>query len=165
MKIHEFQAKELLRGAGVPVLNGKVARTPEEAVQAFESLGTPVCAVKAQIHAGGRGKGHIEGSEQRGVELAKSADDVSRITKGLLNKTLVTIQTGPEGQIVRQVFVESGCDIQQELYCAILVDRAAGSPVLIASTAGGMDIEEVTSSCSLFKTRTPHYKKASGISC
>ena len=143
MKIHEFQAKELLRVAGVPVLNGKVVRTPDEAADAFESLGTPVCAVKAQIHAGGRGKGHVEGSEQRGVELAKSADDASRIAQGLLNKTLVTIQTGPEGQIVRQVFVESGCDIQQELYCAILVDRAAGSPVLIASTAGGMDIEEV----------------------
>ena len=143
MKIHEFQAKELLRAAGVPVLNGKVVRTPDEAADAFESLGTPVCAVKAQIHAGGRGKGHVEGSEQRGVELAKSADDASRIAQGLLNKTLVTIQTGPEGQIVRQVFVESGCDIQQELYCAILVDRAAGSPVLIASIAGGMDIEEV----------------------
>ncbi|HBP81521.1 MAG TPA: succinate--CoA ligase subunit beta, partial [Planctomycetaceae bacterium] len=121
MKIHEFQAKELLRAAGVPVLNGKVVRTPDEAADAFESLGTPVCAVKAQIHAGGRGKGHVEGSEQRGVELAKSADDASRIAQGLLNKTLVTIQTGPEGQIVRQVFVESGCDIQQELYCAILV--------------------------------------------
>jgi succinyl-CoA synthetase beta subunit len=143
MKIHEFQAKELLRAAGVPVLKGKVVRTPEEAAHAFESLGAPVCAVKAQIHAGGRGKGQVEGSEQRGVELAKSPEDASRIAQGLLNKTLVTVQTGPEGQIVRQVFVESGCDIQQELYCAILVDRAAGSPVLIASTAGGMDIEEV----------------------
>ena len=143
MKIHEFQAKELLRAAGVPVLAGHVASTPDEATAAFRSLGTPVCAVKAQIHAGGRGKGKVQGSEQRGVELAKSADDAARIAEGLLNKTLVTIQTGPEGQTVRQVFVESGCAIDRELYCAILVDRAAGSPVLIASTAGGMDIEEV----------------------
>ena len=82
--------------------------------------------MKAQIHAGGRGKGQVEGSEQRGVELAKSPEDASRIAQGLLNKTLVTVQTGPEGQIVRQVFVESGCDIQQELYCAILVDPSSG---------------------------------------
>ena len=143
MKIHEFQAKDLLRAAGVPVLDGKVARTAAEAAAAFTALGTPVCAVKAQIHAGGRGKGKVVGSEQRGVELAKSAEDASRIAEGLLEKTLVTIQTGPEGQTVRQVFIESGCAIDRELYCAILVDRAAGSPVLIASTAGGMDIEEV----------------------
>jgi succinyl-CoA synthetase beta subunit len=143
MKIHEYQAKDLLRAAGVPVLAGHVARTPEEASQAFSGLGTPVCAVKAQIHAGGRGKGQVKGSQQRGVELAKSPEDAARIASGLLNQTLVTIQTGPEGQVVRQVFVESGCNIERELYCAILVDRAAGSPVLIASTAGGMDIEEV----------------------
>ena len=118
MKIHEFQAKDLLRAAGVPVLDGKIALTPEEASLAFQSLETPVCAVKAQIHAGGRGKGSVKGSEQRGVELAKSADDAFRIAEGLLNNTLVTIQTGPEGQVVRQVFIESGCDIKQELYCA-----------------------------------------------
>jgi succinyl-CoA synthetase beta subunit len=146
MKIHEYQAKDLLRAAGVPVLAGQVARTPEEASQAFAKLGTPVCAVKAQIHAGGRGKGQVKGSTQRGVELASSADDAARIARGLLGQTLVTIQTGPEGQVVRQVFVESGCGIERELYCAILVDRAAGSPVLIASTAGGMDIEEVAAS-------------------
>jgi len=143
MKIHEYQAKDLLRAAGVPVLAGQVARTPAEAAQAFTALGTPVCAVKAQIHAGGRGKGQVKGSQQRGVELAKSPEDAARIAEGLLDQTLVTIQTGPEGQVVRQVFVESGCNIERELYCAILVDRAAGSPVLIASTAGGMDIEEV----------------------
>lgn len=143
MKIHEYQAKDLLRAAGVPVLAGQVARTPAEAAEAFTALGTPVCAVKAQIHAGGRGKGQVKGSQQRGVELAKSPEDAARIAEGLLDQTLVTIQTGPEGQVVRQVFVESGCNIERELYCAILVDRAAGSPVLIASTAGGMDIEEV----------------------
>jgi succinyl-CoA synthetase beta subunit len=143
MKIHEYQAKDLLRAAGVPVLAGRVARTPEEASAAFTALGTPICAVKAQIHAGGRGKGQVKGGAQRGVELARSADDASRIAKGLLGNTLVTIQTGPEGQVVRQVFVESGCAIDRELYCAVLVDRRAGSPVLIASTAGGMDIEEV----------------------
>jgi succinyl-CoA synthetase beta subunit len=143
MKIHEYQAKDLLRAAGVPVLAGRVVRTPEEASQAFTALGTPVCAVKAQIHAVCRGKGQVKGSEQRGVELAKSPEDAARIARGLLDQTLVTIQTGPEGQVVRQVFVESGSNIERELYCAILVDRAAGSPVLIASTAGGMDIEEV----------------------
>ena len=143
MKIHEYQAKDLLRAAGVPVLAGKVVRSPEEAAAAFASLGTPVCAVKAQIHAGGRGKGMVKGSTQRGVELAKTAADAARITKGLLGNTLVTIQTGAEGQVVRQVFVESGCVIDRELYCAVLVDRRVGSPVLIASTAGGMDIEEV----------------------
>ena len=143
MKIHEYQAKDLLRAAGVPVLAGKVVRSPEEAAAAFASLGTPVCAVKAQIHAGGRGKGMVKGSTQRGVELAKTAVDAARITKALLGNTLVTIQTGTEGQVVRQVFVESGCAIDRELYCAVLVDRRVGSPVLIASTAGGMDIEEV----------------------
>jgi succinyl-CoA synthetase beta subunit len=143
MKIHEFQAKDLLRAAGVPVLAGRVAKTPAEAAAAYTALGTPICAVKAQIHAGGRGKGQVPGTGQRGVELAKSAADAERIAKGLLNHSLVTIQTGPAGQTVRQVFVESGCAIDRELYCAILVDRAARSPVLIASTAGGMDIEEV----------------------
>ena len=143
MKIHEFQAKDLLRSAGVPVLDGRVARTPAEAAAAFTALGTPVCAVKAQIHAGGRGKGQVKGGTQRGVELAKSAADAERIAAGLLGKTLVTIQTGPDGQSVRQVFVESGCAIDRELYCAVLVDRRVGSPVLIASTAGGVNIEEV----------------------
>jgi len=143
MKIHEFQAKDLLRAAGVPVLVGKVATSPTEAAAAFTALGTPVCAVKAQIHAGGRGKGQVLATGQRGVELAKTAADAERIARGLLEQSLVTIQTGPAGQTVRKVFVESGCAIDRELYCAILVDRAAGSPVLIASTAGGMDIEEV----------------------
>jgi len=143
MKIHEYQAKDLLRAAGVPVLAGIVAKSPQDAATAFTALGLPICAVKAQIHAGGRGKGQVPGTGQRGVELAKSAADAERIAKGLLNQTLVTIQTGPAGQTVRQVFVESGCGIDRELYCAILVDRAARAPVLIASTAGGMDIEEV----------------------
>jgi len=143
MKIHEYQAKDLLRTAGVPVLAGRVARTADEAAEAFTALGTPLCAVKAQIHAGGRGKGQVPGTGQRGVELARSAEDARRIAAGLLGQSLVTIQTGPAGQPVRQVFVESGCAIQRELYCAVLVDRRAGSPVLIASTAGGMDIEEV----------------------
>jgi succinyl-CoA synthetase beta subunit len=143
MKIHEYQAKDLLRAAGVPVLAGRVARTADEAAAAFTALGTPLCAVKAQIHAGGRGKGQVKGSGQRGVELARSADDARRIAAALLGGTLVTIQTGPAGQLVRQVFVESGCAIQRELYCAVLVDRRVGSPVLIASTAGGVNIEEV----------------------
>lgn len=143
MKIHEYQAKDLLRAAGVPVLAGRVVQTPQEAVAAYKELGTSVCAIKAQIHAGGRGKGTIKGSSQHGVELAKNADDAARIATGLLGNTLVTIQTGPEGQVVRKVFVESGCAIDRELYCAVLVDRRVGSPVLIASTAGGVDIEQV----------------------
>jgi len=144
MKIHEFQAKEILRKAGVPVPRNIVARTPEEAAEAFKQLGSAVAVVKAQIHAGGRGKGTIKGNEkQRGVELVKTADDAARVAKNLLGSPLVTIQTGPEGQVVRQVLVEEGCDIKRELYLGIVVDRAAAKPVLMVSSEGGMDIEEV----------------------
>ncbi len=144
MKIHEYQAKQLFRQAGVPVLRGHVAKAPEEAGRAFEELGGPLAVVKAQIHAGGRGKGTVkEKPEQHGVELVRSAEDAIRVAGNLLGNRLETIQTGPEGQTVRQVFVEEGCDIARELYLGIVIDRAASKPVLMVSSEGGVEIEKV----------------------
>jgi succinyl-CoA synthetase beta subunit len=144
MKIHEFQGKDILRKAGVAVLRGRVARSPEEAAAAFTELGSPVSVVKAQIHAGGRGKGTVlDNPAQRGVQLVKSADEAAKVAKGLLGKTLVTIQTGPEGKTVNQVFVEEGCKIARELYLGIVLDRAAAKPVLMVSSEGGVEIEKV----------------------
>jgi succinyl-CoA synthetase beta subunit len=150
MKIHEFQAKQLLRDAGLAVPAGVVARTPDEAAAAFDQLGGKIAVVKAQIHAGGRGKGTIKSNpQQRGVQLVKSRDEAKTVAANLLGKELVTIQTGPEGKAVQQVLVEAGCDIGRELYLGIVVDRAAELPVLMASTEGGMNIEEVAA-------KTPH---------
>ncbi|HEY2883356.1 MAG TPA: ADP-forming succinate--CoA ligase subunit beta [Pirellulales bacterium] len=143
MKIHEFQAKQILREAGVAVPQGVVVRTAQEAAAAFKELGGSIAVVKAQIHAGGRGKGTVKDSPQRGVQLVKSADEAAKVAGNLLGKSLVTIQTGPEGQVVRQVLVEEGCDIARELYLGVVVDRAMAGPVLIASQSGGMNIEEV----------------------
>ncbi len=143
MKIHEFQAKQILREAGVAVPRGMVARTAQEAAAAFKELGGSIAVVKAQIHAGGRGKGTVKDSQQRGVQLVKSADEAAKVAGNLLGKSLVTIQTGPEGQVVRQVLVEEGCEIARELYLGVVVDRAMAGPVLIASQAGGMNIEDV----------------------
>lgn len=144
MKIHEFQAKELFRNAGVPVLEGIVAKTPEEAVAAYEKLGGRVAVVKSQIHAGGRGKGTVaDNPDQRGVVVCQSAEEVQQAAAGLIGKTLVTIQTGPEGKTVNQVFVEAGCDIDRELYMGIVLDRAVAKPVLMVSTEGGVEIETV----------------------
>ncbi|HUY36413.1 MAG TPA: ADP-forming succinate--CoA ligase subunit beta [Pirellulales bacterium] len=144
MKIHEFQAKEILRKAGVPVPRGLVARTADEAAAAFKELGGRLSVVKAQIHAGGRGKGTVKSNPaQHGVELVKSAADAAKVAGNLLGQALVTIQTGPAGQTVRQVLVEEGCDIARELYLGIVVDRAAAAPVLMVSAQGGMNIEEV----------------------
>jgi succinyl-CoA synthetase beta subunit len=143
MKIHEFQAKQILREAGVAVPKGVVARSPEEAAAAFKELGGSIAVVKAQIHAGGRGKGTVKDSQQRGVQLVKSADEAAKVAGNLLGKSLVTIQTGPEGQVVRQVLVEEGCDIARELYLGVVVDWAMAGPVLIASQSGGMNIEDV----------------------
>ena len=144
MKIHEYQAKELFRQAGVPVLDGIVAKTPDEAVAAYDKLGGKVAVVKSQIHAGGRGKGTVKDDpDQRGVVVCKKAAEVRKAAEGLLGKTLVTIQTGPEGKTVNQVFVEAGCDIARELYLGIVLDRAAAKPVLMASTEGGVEIEKV----------------------
>ncbi len=144
MKIHEFQAKQILRDAGVPVLRSVVAKTAEQASEAFGQLGTPVAVVKAQIHAGGRGKGTIaEHPEQHGVQLVRSADEAAEVAGKMLGNRLTTIQTGPEGQTVRQVLVEEGCDIARELYLGIVVDRAAAKPVLMVSSEGGVEIEKV----------------------
>jgi succinyl-CoA synthetase beta subunit len=144
MKIHEFQAKQILRDAGVPVLRGVVAKTADQASEAYGQLGTPVAVVKAQIHAGGRGKGTIaEHPEQHGVQLVRSADEAAEVAGKMLGNRLTTIQTGPEGQTVRQVLVEEGCDIARELYLGIVVDRAAAKPVLMVSSEGGVEIEKV----------------------
>jgi succinyl-CoA synthetase beta subunit len=136
VKIHEYQAKSVLARFGVPVPRGEVAFTPAEAVDAAKRLGGRVTVVKAQIHAGGRGKGG-------GVKIAKSVDEVEQLAKQLIGMTLVTHQTGPEGRKVGRVLIEEGLDIDRELYLSILIDRASASPVIIASASGGMDIEEV----------------------
>ena len=136
MKIHEYQGKELLKKFGVPVPRGIVARSPEEAYQAAKELATDVVVVKAQIHAGGRGKGG-------GVKLAKSPDEAREIARQILGMKLVTHQTGPEGREVRVLLIEEGLPIDKEFYLGIVLDRASGRPVFMASEAGGMDIEEV----------------------
>jgi succinyl-CoA synthetase beta subunit len=136
VKIHEYQAKSVLARFGVPVPRGEVAFTSAEAVDAAKRLGGNVSVVKAQIHAGGRGKGG-------GVKIARSIDDVEQLAKQIIGMTLVTHQTGPEGRKVGRVLIEEGLDIDRELYLSILIDRASAAPVIIASAAGGMDIEEV----------------------
>ena len=144
MKIHEFQAKQLLRDARVAVPDSLVARTAEEASAAFDELGGSLAVVKAQIHAGGRGKGTIKTNpQQRGVQLVHSATEASQVAGNLLGNELVTIQTGPEGKTVQQVLVEAGCDIDRELYLGIVIDRSQGLPVLMVSSEGGVNIEEV----------------------
>src|SRR4051812_48881451 len=135
MKVHEYQAKEILRRYGVPTPRGIVVDNPEDARQAAKELGGRV-VVKAQIHAGGRGKGG-------GVKLAKSADEAADLAKAILGMTLVTHQTGPEGRVVRKVLVEETLNIDKELYLGITLDRKLGMPVIMASKQGGMEIEEV----------------------
>jgi succinyl-CoA synthetase beta subunit len=150
MKIHEYQAKELFRNAGVAVLRGKVAATADEAAAAFKELSGALAVVKAQIHAGGRGKGTIKDNpQQRGVQLVRSADEARSAAKNLLGHKLVTIQTGAEGKTVNRVFVEEGCKISRELYLGIVLDRAAAKPVLMVSSEGGVEIEKVAA-------ETPH---------
>ncbi|MBK5921952.1 succinate--CoA ligase subunit beta [Rhodothalassium salexigens] len=136
MNIHEYQAKALLKEYGAPVLGGGVAYTPSEAVERAKALGGPVWVVKAQIHAGGRGKAG-------GVKVVKSLEEVEAVAKELLGKTLVTHQTGPEGKEVRRLFIEDGCRIANELYLSMLIDRATGQVAIVASSEGGMDIEDV----------------------
>lgn len=136
MKIHEYQAKELFRNHGIPVPEGYVATSPEEAAASAETLGKFPVVVKAQIHAGGRGKGG-------GVKLARSLDEVKSVSEAILGRPLVTPQTGPQGRKVRRLLVEQGLDISQELYLSIIPDRSTAKIMIIASRAGGMDIEEV----------------------
>jgi succinyl-CoA synthetase beta subunit len=139
MKIHEYQGKEILAKFGVPVPRGIPAYTVQEAVEAAQKLGGPVWVVKAQIHAGGRGKGG-------GVKVAKSVDDVKRIAGEILGMQLKTHQTGPEGQKVRRLYIEDGADIHKEYYVSAVTDRATQKVAFIASSEGGMDIEEVAHS-------------------
>ncbi|HEX4261721.1 MAG TPA: ADP-forming succinate--CoA ligase subunit beta [Acetobacteraceae bacterium] len=145
MNIHEYQAKELLKRHGVAVLDGRIAWTPEEAAAAAEALPGPVAVVKAQIHAGGRGAGHFSDVPEGrgGVRLARSVEEAREAAAAMLGHVLVTKQTGPAGRKVRRVYVEAGCEIARELYLSLLVDRAAGRIALVASTEGGMEIEEV----------------------
>jgi succinyl-CoA synthetase beta subunit len=159
MKLHEYQAKELLARYGVPMLPGKAATSPEGAVEAAQAVGGDLFVVKAQIHAGGRGKGRFvedvsadeiakasrgEDAEGKGgVRLARSLDDVRTHTANMLGKTLVTKQTGIEGKQVNTIYVAAACDIAKEFYCAILLDRACNKILFMVSAEGGMDIEEV----------------------
>jgi succinyl-CoA synthetase beta subunit len=136
MNIHEYQGKEVLKQYGVAVPEGRVAFTVDEAVEAAKELGTPVVVVKAQIHAGGRGKAG-------GVKVAKSLDDVRKYASELLGKVLVTHQTGPEGKEVKRLLIEQGCDIKKEYYVGVVVDRSTGRVVMMASEEGGTEIEEV----------------------
>lgn len=163
MKIHEYQGKELFKKFGVTVLENQLAKTPEEAADAYTKLGGKVAVVKSQIHAGGRGKGTFsENGDQHGVQLVKSAEEASQAAANMLGNHLVTIQTGPAGKKVNQVLVESGCDIDRELYLGVVLDRATKQPVLMCSQEGGMDIEKVAHETpeKIFKE---HFDPAQGI--
>jgi succinyl-CoA synthetase beta subunit len=146
MNLHEYQAKELLRRHGVSVPEGEVCETAEAARTAAERLfgqGEKMVVVKSQIHAGGRGKGVFKNGFQGGVKLCKSADEVFDKARSMLGQVLVTKQTGPDGRVVRKLLVAAAPEIQKELYLAVLLDRASGRPMIMASTEGGVDIEEV----------------------
>src|SRR5262245_44220839 len=139
MKIHEYQAKTILARHGVPVPRGEVTFEASEAAAIARRLGGSIVVVKAQIHAGGRGKGG-------GVKLAKSPEEAEQLAKQMLGMTLVTHQTGPEGKKVGRLLIEEGLQIERELYVSMVIDRASERPVIIASSEGGMDIEEVAAS-------------------
>ena len=149
MNIHEYQGKELFRSAGVNVQDGVHCKSVEEALTAYDSLGSKVVAVKSQIHAGGRGKGNLYCPDsgdllmEGGVKIAFSKDEVKEYSENILGHILVTKQTGPEGKLVSNLYVEAGCEIEHEYYLALLVDREAKAVLIMASTEGGMDIEEV----------------------
>ncbi len=155
MNVHEYQAKELLRGFGVPVPPGRLATTPAEAESAARQLDAKVVVVKAQVHAGGRGKAG-------GIKVAKSPADAKRIASEILGMTLRTHQTGAGGKLVRKVWIEAGCEIERELYLAVVLDRAAEDLAIIASTEGGMEIEEVAAR-SPEKILTVHVDPAAGL--
>ena len=146
MNIHEYQAKALLRSYGCPVSDGRIVLRAEEAKTCASELDGPLWVIKAQIHAGGRGKGSFkeaEAGEKGGVRLAKSVEEAEMLTKQMLGRTLVTHQTGPAGKQVNRIYIEDGSDIARELYLALLVDRASSRVSFVVSTEGGMDIEEV----------------------
>src|SRR6187397_2490348 len=147
MNIHEYQAKELLAKFGVPVPAGHAAMSVDEAVEAAKQLPGPLWVVKAQIHAGGRGKGKFKelGPDAKGgVRLAKSVEEVRTNAEEMLGRTLVTVQTGPDGKQVQRLYITDGVDIEKEFYLALLVDRETGRIAVVASTEGGMNIEDVT---------------------
>lgn len=163
MKIHEYQGKQLFSRFGVNVLENRVATNADDAAAAFTDLGGPVAVVKAQIHAGGRGKGTFtENADQRGVQLVKSADEAKAAAAAMLGNHLVTIQTGSEGKKVNQVIIEAGCDIDRELYLGIVLDRESKMPVLMCSQEGGVEIEKVAHETpeKIFKE---HFDPAQGI--
>ncbi|WP_294927344.1 ADP-forming succinate--CoA ligase subunit beta [uncultured Paracoccus sp.] len=146
MNIHEYQAKALLRQYGAPVSDGRAVTKADEVKSAAGELDGPLWVVKAQIHAGGRGKGHFvekEAGEKGGVRLAKSVSEAEELARQMLGRTLVTHQTGPVGKQVNRIYIEDGSDIERELYLALLVDRSTSRVSFVASTEGGMDIEEV----------------------
>jgi succinyl-CoA synthetase beta subunit len=145
MKIHEYQAKDLLAAAGAPIPRGIVAATPDEAIAAFDKLGGKPVVLKAQVHAGGRGKGKFKGSGQDfgGVKYLTKRDDVKAVTEVMLKYPLVTKQTGEEGQKVSKVLVQAAADIAREVYLGMVLDRDRGVPVMMASAEGGVEIEEV----------------------
>jgi succinyl-CoA synthetase beta subunit len=165
MNIHEYQGKELLKAYGVAVLDGYVAWTPEEAIDAAKKLPGPVYVVKSQIHAGGRGAGKFKDAPEGkgGVRLAKSLDEVKEAAEAMLGHTLITKQTGPAGRLVRRIYVEAGCDIKRELYVSLLIDRSVSEVLVMASTEGGMEIEEVAENHPEKILRAP-VDPASGIS-
>ncbi|WP_102225484.1 ADP-forming succinate--CoA ligase subunit beta [Acidimangrovimonas sediminis] len=149
MNIHEYQAKALLRDYGAPVSDGRVVLKADEAKTAAGELDGPLWVVKAQIHAGGRGKGHFkeaEAGDKGGVRLAKSVEEAEAMAKQMLGRTLVTHQTGPAGKQVNRIYIEAGSGIERELYLALLVDRVTSRVSFVCSTEGGMDIEEVAAS-------------------
>ena len=149
MNIHEYQAKAIFRESGVRVQQGKHCTTVEQALSAYDSLGSEIVAVKSQIHAGGRGKGNLYDPEsgelvlEGGVKVAFSRDEVEEYASKILGQRLVTKQTGPQGKIVNNLYVESGCAIEHEYYLALLIDRESESLLMMGSTEGGMDFEEV----------------------
>ena len=149
MNIHEYQGKQLLRANGVPVLAGVHCTTVDEALAAYDKLGSKVVAVKSQIHAGGRGKGNLYDPKsgdlvmEGGVKIAFNRSEVEDYAEGILGNILVTIQTGESGKLVRNLYIESGCEIAHEYYLALLVDRENKAVMIMASTEGGMDIEDV----------------------
>jgi succinyl-CoA synthetase beta subunit len=143
MNIHEYQARELFEKFGVATSKGQVASTPDEAFAAAKSIGTSKLVVKAQVHAGGRGKGTFQNGFKGGVHLCETPEEARDLASKMLGQTLVTHQTGPEGKLVSKVLVAEALDIERELYFAVLFDRGSSAPVIIASTEGGMDIEAV----------------------
>src|SRR6476646_2605600 len=145
MNIHEYQAKDLLAKFAVPLLKGGVAYTRDEAMDVARKLGGSVTVVKAQIHAGGRGKGRFKNDPngKGGVRVSKSPEEVGANAAAMLGHDLVPMQTGPAGKAVKRLYIEEGCDIKRELYLSMLVDRALGRVAIVASPEGGMDIETV----------------------